>query len=269
MHKSTQPTARIRAALSTFALGAIVAVMGCEKKEEVRSYSAPKDSGVAAAPAGSAQAAVKEVQWTVPAGWKELPPQPMRHAGFSISPDDPSAIFTVIPLPKSPLVENVNRWEGQVGLKPSGAEQVEKMIRHADLPGGHADIIDLTGPEPTDGKKRPRILGAMIERGPQIWFFKMTAPARHRRGAEGELRGVHGVRPLRRPGALRAGTIMAMATITIMITRPSLVPHPRVRPGRRLHRPRRSPLRLCPRRPPRRRPAGRRSWPSTTRPRRG
>ena len=177
MHKNTQPAARIRAALSIFALGGLVAVTGCEKKEDVRTYSAPKDGGSAAAPAGSSQATGKEVQWTVPAGWKELPPQPMRTAGFGISAEDPSAIFTVIPLPKSPLVENVNRWEKQVGSPPSGAEQVEKMVRHADLPGGHADIVDLTGPEPTDGKKRQRIIGAMIERGPQIWFFKMTAPA--------------------------------------------------------------------------------------------
>src|SRR5688500_3764081 len=60
-------------------------------------------------------------QWTVPAGWKQLPGEGMRFATFQVLPDvNPQLELTVTPLgPESAaLGPNVNRWRGQVGLSP-------------------------------------------------------------------------------------------------------------------------------------------------------
>jgi hypothetical protein len=111
---------------------------GCDRGDDEvtfgdypKSQPAPKVSPAAAMSTnsqgvGPAAAAAVPLHWSVPDGWVRLPEQQMRVAAFQVDPADKDAVLTVIAMPDQiPLVANLNRWEGQVGL-PATAE--------ADLP---------------------------------------------------------------------------------------------------------------------------------------
>jgi hypothetical protein len=100
----------------------------------------------------------------------------MRYAAFRVSEQHPETVVTVIPLGPSPLLANVNRWEEQLGLPKSPESELDKVVRHLDLPVGHVDLVDLQGPQ-KPGAERQRILGAIVPEGDQrMWFFKLLGP---------------------------------------------------------------------------------------------
>src|SRR5262249_55552958 len=73
------------------------------------------------------------------------------------------------------LVDNVNRWRGQIGLPPAAADEINRLLKPIEVDGERGQLIDLTG---------RRIVGVMCTNGGQTWFFKMTgspaAIAKHR-----------------------------------------------------------------------------------------
>jgi hypothetical protein len=99
----------------------LVAVLGCEKRDAIGTYSAPKEPPP-----------VKPVEFAVPEGWRELRPQQMQYAAFAIDPQRSDASLTIVPLPResNELAPNVNRWERELGLPPSSPEAVEKLVTH-------------------------------------------------------------------------------------------------------------------------------------------
>src|SRR5688572_30404543 len=177
-------------------LGGLTVLSGCDREEAVATYTAPKEpakpaqqgsdlpsghpqigqDGAAGQTAGArAQGSVP--QWTVPAAWKQVPASGMRYAAFAITDDASPVTLTVIPLPSSPVAANVNRWEGELGLPPTKAEDVDKVVKHIDSTGGaHIDMVDLLGAESPD-KPRQRMLAAMVENQGKMWFFKAVGPA--------------------------------------------------------------------------------------------
>jgi hypothetical protein len=179
-------------------LGGLTVISGCNREEPVATYAAPKEPAKPVAVAqesgelpsghppvgqsggsGGARAARSQAagpQWTLPAGWKQIPASGMRYAAFTITEGDAPVTLTVIPLPPSPVAANVNRWEGELGLPASKAEEVDKLVQHIDANGLHIDAVELTGPE-TPGKPRPGTLAAMVEHQGKTWFFKATGPA--------------------------------------------------------------------------------------------
>ncbi len=118
------------------------------------------------------EAVEEPIGWSVPVGWKAMPAGQMVYAAFAATGDDPPLRVTVIPLPAQPLLPNVNRWEGQLGLPASGEADLGKKVRRIDVAGVAVDVVDLTGP---DGQQR--LLGAVIPQGERMWFIKMMGPA--------------------------------------------------------------------------------------------
>jgi hypothetical protein len=176
--------------LGLFALAGSItlgAACGCNRDEPVVAYTAPKDppapvvSASASAPAGAASTPAEPAgpTWTVPAGWKPLPSQEMRFAAFAVSPDRPEAVMTVVPLggTSGGLPANVNRWESQLGLPPTPADQIGKVVKHEDVKDLHVDWVDLTGPDAGADKPRQRMLAAVVPSGGKTWFFKLVGPA--------------------------------------------------------------------------------------------
>jgi hypothetical protein len=183
-------------------VGGMTLVSGCNREEAIATYSAPKEpekpvqtaaaqegsdlptghpsigqSGNAGGQTASVRPQGSGPQWTVPAAWKQIPASGMRYAAFTITEDTPPVTLTVIPLPASPVAANVNRWEGELGLPPTKAEEVDKVVTHIDSAGGaHVDMVDLIGPESTD-KPRQRMLAAMVENQGKMWFFKAVGPS--------------------------------------------------------------------------------------------
>ena len=158
---------------------ALAVVIGCERDDEIRTYQAPKEAPAAqpaAPPAlpGGADApapadADEKPTFTVPAGWTDSGGQGMRFASFQVSPDDPTALVTVIPLGRESgeLLANVNRWEGQVGLPPSRTEDLPKVTKQIDVNGVPVTTADLRG-------EKLWTRAAIVPRGPRVWFFKLT-----------------------------------------------------------------------------------------------
>jgi hypothetical protein len=119
------------------------------------------------------------LQWTLPDGWTELPAQQMRFAAFSVTPDDPGIVLTVIPLglESKDTLANVNRWQQQLGLPPTPQDQLDSVVSHLHVKDLHVDVVDLASPVAADGKPRQRTLAAIIPRENKVWFLKLTGPA--------------------------------------------------------------------------------------------
>jgi len=173
----------VRAFLSGVIITLIVVLSGCEKDDRVVVYSAPKETVKPAAPTQTMPKAEEpvapnsgEIAWTVPQGWKQLPGDgQMRYASFGVSEENPQIQLSVIPLNQSSLVSNVNRWEGQVGLKPTAEADLPKVVKTVEANGLTFQIVDLQSPDSANPKQR--MLAAILDRPDQMWFFKLFGPA--------------------------------------------------------------------------------------------
>jgi hypothetical protein len=163
-------------------------LVGCDRSDRPHVQQEPKEAGQSAAttqpsagqPAVVQQAAEQsdDIRWTVPAGWKEMPPKPMRRATFAVAGEQSPVVVTVIPLglEAGGVLPNVNRWEEQVGLPKSPEADLGKVVRRITVGGTPTDMVDLVGPAAAAGNQRPRMLGAMMTHGQQVWFFKLLGP---------------------------------------------------------------------------------------------
>lgn len=155
---------------------------GC-KDREIASYRAPKDPAPTmpgppptdmantAVPTGSAQ-----LTWTAPAHWVAKAPGAMRKGSFAIKGSDGAEAdlsITAFPGDTGGLLANVNRWRGQIGLPALADNQLDGAVEHADLGGQHIELVDFAG---TAGGKPTRIVGAILARDGETWFFKLMGP---------------------------------------------------------------------------------------------
>lgn len=160
---------------------AVATGLGCDTDETVRKQTVPKGPAPAVATIPQPTMGEERLQWTLPPGWTELPAQQMRFATFSVTPDDPSIVLTVIPLglESKDTLANVNRWQQQLGLPPTPQDQLDSVVSHLHVKDLHIDVVDLVGPPPApgDGKPQQRTLAAIIPRENKVWFLKLTGPA--------------------------------------------------------------------------------------------
>ena len=122
---------------------------------------------------------VKPVDWTLPAGWTELPDSGMsqfgRVATIAVTPDDPSLTLGVHRLDQAgsgDLLPNLNRWEGQLGLPPSTAADAAKVSKTIQVEAHDAHRVDLTGIS-GDTKQPTRMLAVLVPEGDQAWSFTL------------------------------------------------------------------------------------------------
>ena len=182
---------------------------GCDKGDPVTTYDAPREPAKPALPAGhppvgggqmpgmqAAAAPAGQIQWDVPAAWKQLPGGgEMRFATFAILADDPTVVLTVIPLgaQSGSLVANVNRWEGQLGSPMTPEAELGKVVKRVEANGVKIDVIDLIGPE-KDGAQQ-RMLGAILPHEGRVWFFKAVGPAQKMAGQKDNFdKFIHSIR---------------------------------------------------------------------------
>jgi hypothetical protein len=74
------------------------------------------------------------------------------------------------------VMPNINRWENQLGLPPSGQEDLSRISTIIDKTDGQqALLVDLTGAKPASADKpQQRMVAAMIRGERSLWFFKMS-----------------------------------------------------------------------------------------------
>lgn len=115
--------------------------------------------------------------YQTPEGWKPGRTTAMRKAAFLISNSDKQAEVTVIDFPANagPQITDVSanmlRWAGQVGLNDLGEEGLAKILKKIEIDGKEASYGEFLSPEGVSPGKG--LLGAMVEHGDRIWFFKM------------------------------------------------------------------------------------------------
>lgn len=198
------PPAAHTAAIAACLLAAATWAAGC-KNDEVRSYDAPKAPAAqqgsalpaavpasAEAPAPSAAAAEKpadagkpkedrvvtvgSIKAMVPGAWEQDPkPRMMREATFLVG--DPAkkteVIVTKLNGPAGGMLENVNRWRGQVGLPPVAAVN-EAEIPKVKVGGKDAMVFDLAGPP---DKPTKRQVQAVAQRDDGTYYIKIIGDA--------------------------------------------------------------------------------------------
>ena len=183
----------VRAHLSVAILVFGLILAGCDRDDKIVVYTTPKDMprtapnspsptpamtptpAMDASKPGSAQG---ELQWTTPQGWKELPGDgQMRYASFQVVADHPEIELSVIPLgpEAADLLPNVTRWQGQVGLPPSGMGDLPNVVKRVTVGNLNFDTVDLVGPETAN--PRLRMLAAILAQPDKTWFFKLLGPA--------------------------------------------------------------------------------------------
>jgi hypothetical protein len=136
----------------------------------------PPVSGAETGPAPSA-APMSASTVATPPHWEAQPLAQMRQASFLVRGENGAiADISLVTLGPSSgdVLDNVNRWLGQLGQPPLTAEQLPKVVQH--LPGdiGHVAIVDLEGkPEQGDPKKDGRIIAAIAPAEKGTAFFKL------------------------------------------------------------------------------------------------
>jgi hypothetical protein len=117
--------------------------------------------------------------YTLPKGWEKSTKQvQFSIATFEVLDGERVAQVTLSPFPGEAggLRDNVDRWRRQLGLEPASEEDLKKDARKIEVGGSSGQLIDLTAPEKPETEKR-RILGVVVSRRGQTWFFKMMGPA--------------------------------------------------------------------------------------------
>ena len=73
------------------------------------------------------------------------------------------------------VLANVNRWRGQLGLTAWADADLETNAKRVEVDGNPGVVVDFAGDKSVQGEARKtRILGAIVPRGGQTWFYKLT-----------------------------------------------------------------------------------------------
>lgn len=136
----------------------------------------PPVSGAGTGPAPSA-APMSASTVPTPPHWEPQPLAQMRQASFLVRGENgATADISLVTLGPSSgdVLDNVNRWLGQLAQPPLTAEQLPQVVQH--LPGdlGHVAVVDLAGkPEQGDPNKDGRIIAAIAPAATGTAFFKL------------------------------------------------------------------------------------------------
>jgi hypothetical protein len=128
-------------------------------------------------PMSNAMAARPAPQGSVPSNWETQPPSQMRQASYIVHGENgTSADVSLVTLGTTAgnVLDNVNRWLGQLGQPPITDAQLPQVVQHMPSDLGHVALVDLKGkPEQGDASKDGRILAAMATAEGGTSFFKM------------------------------------------------------------------------------------------------
>ncbi len=140
----------------------------------------------------TASAAIEDPSWEVPAHWTELAPTPIRKGNFVAEDEDgrqAEITVTAFPGDVGGLVANVNRWRQQLGLPPQSADEIQSSVERIAV----EDLeVTLVGMEANDVGSAPNetlaFFAAIIPKGDNTWFVRMTGDRELVRAERGSLR---------------------------------------------------------------------------------
>ena len=112
-------------------------------------------------------------RWEVPGGWKQVPPGQMQVARFAVPPRNGASgevFVSVFPNDTGGTLANVNRWRRQLTLPEVDQKSLASLATPLDPAIPNAVLVDLTN-------NSQRMLGAIVPRGDQWWFYKLLGDA--------------------------------------------------------------------------------------------
>jgi hypothetical protein len=89
--------------------------------------------------------AERPITWTKPNGWRERPGAEMRYATFYVGPQDqPQLTVFKFSGPAGSVLDNINRWRGQIGLGKIQEGELDQISTKLQLECGPATLVDMT-----------------------------------------------------------------------------------------------------------------------------
>src|SRR5205814_8449623 len=116
-----------------------------------------------------------------PPNWEPQAPSQMRQASFLVKGDN-GAVADISLVSLGPaagnVLENVNRWLGQLGKPPITDQKVGEIAQRLRTSLGDVTLVDLAGlPDNADPARDGRIIAAMVTTANATLFFKMRGNA--------------------------------------------------------------------------------------------
>ena len=170
-------------------------LVSCEKNSEIKVYrvskappeqsasqqqdAMPTNTSAPRMPGGLAPAA--ETAVTTPPNWEPQPLSQMRQASFLVKGADGAVAdisFVSLGSAAGDVLENVNRWLGQLGQPAITEQKLGEMAQRLHTSLGDVTIVDLAGlPDNADPARDGRIIAAMVTTANATLFFKMRGNA--------------------------------------------------------------------------------------------
>lgn len=141
---------------------------------------AGEEEAAPAPPDSPAPPKVPKIQVVAPEGWEESQGSAMRVASFAVKGEGGEAAdVSVIPLPgeSGSVLENVNRWRGQVQLPPLASADDPAIGVAMDGAAGKLFVTHMVSAEPVLDGKKAAISTAILKAEGVTWFFKITGEA--------------------------------------------------------------------------------------------
>lgn len=173
----------------------LAALTACEKNSEIKVYRVSKAPLEQSAPQqqdamptnttaprlpGSLPPAA-ETAVTTPPNWEPQPLSQMRQASFMVKGDNGAVAdvsFVSLGSAAGNVLENVNRWLGQLNQPPVTEQKLGEMAQRLHTSLGDVTIVDLAGlPDNADPARDGRIIAAMVTTANATLFFKMRGNA--------------------------------------------------------------------------------------------
>jgi len=170
-------------------------LISCEKNSEIKVYRVskapleqsgpqqqdmmPTNTAAPRMPGGLAPTA--ETAVTTPPNWEPQPLSQMRQASFLVKGDNGAVAdvsFVSLGSAAGNVLENVNRWLGQLGQPPITEQKLGETAQRLHTSLGDLTIVDLAGlPDNADPARDGRIIAAMMTTADATLFFKMRGNA--------------------------------------------------------------------------------------------
>ena len=167
----------------------------CEKNSEIKVYrvskapleesapqqqdAVPTNTAAPRMPGGLAPAADTTV--VTPPNWEPQPLSQMRQASFLVKGDNGAVAdvsFVSLGSAAGNVLENVNRWLGQLGQPPITDQKLGEIAQRLHTSLGDVTVVDLAGlPDNADPARDGRIIAAMVTTANATLFFKMRGNA--------------------------------------------------------------------------------------------
>ena len=128
---------------------------------------AVSDAGMTATPVPTAGS--EALAWTAPAQWTPKKASAMRKGSYAVSGPEGSADLSITAFPGDVGgdLANINRWRGQHQLAP--VPDLTGALQPLEANGLRILVFD-------GANGGTRMLGAIVPRAGETWFFKLTGP---------------------------------------------------------------------------------------------